>query len=58
VVTTTGNTVTFVSENYFKVANMTVKFASSVSGLTGASAVTLQNVNFELAKNVASVYKV
>ena len=56
--TTTGNTVTFASENYFKVANMTVKFADDVSGLTAASAVALQTVNFEIAKNVTSVYKV
>lgn len=56
--TTTGNTVAFASEEYFKVANMTIKFASSVSGLTAASAVDLQTVNFELTKNVASVYKV
>jgi len=56
--TTTGETVAFASENYFKVANMTVKFATDTAGLTAASAVALQTVNFELAKNVASVYKV
>jgi len=37
---------------------MTVKFADDISGLSGASAVALQTVNFELAKNVTSVYKV
>jgi len=56
--TTTWNTVAFASENYFKVANMTVKFADSVAWLTAASAVTLQTVNFEVAKNVESLYKV
>jgi len=56
--TTTWNTVAFTSENYFKVANMTVKFASNVAWLTAASSVDLQTVNFEIAKNVNSVYKV
>jgi len=56
--TTTGETVAFASENYFKVANMTVKFADDVSWLTAASSVDLQMVNFELSKNTTPIYKV
>ena len=56
--TTTGNTVAFTSENYFKVANMTVKFADNVAWLDSATAVDLQTVNFEIVKNAISVYKV
>jgi len=37
---------------------MTVKFADDVAGLTAASAVELQMVNFELAKNTTPIYKV
>jgi len=37
---------------------MTVKFADNVAGLTAAPTVDLQMVNFELAKNVTSIYKV
>ena len=56
--TTTWEVVSFVSENHFKVANMTVKFADTIAGLDWASEVTLQTVNFEIAKNVMSIYKV
>ena len=56
--TTTGETVSFTSEDYFKVANMTIKFADDVDWLDVASTVDLQTVNFEIAKNVTSIYKV
>ena len=54
--TTTGETVAFASEDYFKVADMTVKFATDTAWLTAASAVELQNINFEVSKNVTSVF--
>ena len=56
--TTTWETVTFNSEDYFKVANMTIKFADNIAWLNAASTVDLQTVNFEIAKNVTSIYKV
>jgi len=54
--TTTGKTVSFATENNFKVANMSVKFASDIAWLWAATAVCLQTLNFELVKNVMSIF--
>jgi len=54
--TTTGKTVAFTAEDYFKVADMTVKFATDTAWLTAAPAVALQNINFEVSKNVVPIY--
>ena len=56
VTTTTWKSVSFVSENNFKIANMTVKFATNIAWLWAATWVCLQSVNFELAKNVMSIF--
>ncbi len=54
---TTGNTPTFVTlDEPFLVSNMCVKFASTVAGLTGATPVPVQSVNFEIAKNLNQIY--
>jgi hypothetical protein len=34
---------------------MTVKFADNIAGLTRASAVPMQSLNFEVAKNVMDI---
>lgn len=52
---TTWKTVSFASEKPFKISWMEIKFADNVAGLTGASAIKLQSLNFEVSKNVIDV---
>ena len=55
---TTGKTASYTNENYFKVANMHVKFADSVTNLDSATDTVLQNINLSFNKNVMQLYKV
>lgn len=54
---TSGKTVAFQDEQPFLIANMTVKFASDISGLDAASAVWVNSVNLSIAKNVLDITK-
>lgn len=54
---TSGKTVSFISEQPFLVSNMTVKFADSVAGLDAATAVGVNSFNFSVAKNVLDITK-
>lgn len=53
--TTTWKTVSYVTENPFKVCWMSVKFANDIAWLTGASETKVTTLNFEIAKNVMEV---
>jgi hypothetical protein len=57
---TTGNTPSFLTgtnDEIFKVCKTTVKFATNIAGLSGASAIELQSFNFEIAKNLFRTWK-
>lgn len=54
---TSGNTPSFLSgDEDFLVSNVHVKFASAVSGLSGASRVPVQNINFTIEKNLNQIF--
>ena len=52
---TSGETVTYSSEEPFKVSGMALKFADDISGLGAASEVKVKSFNFSIAKNVVDV---
>lgn len=52
---TTWKTAVFTQEECLRVANMTVKFASNIAWLSGATATKLTSLNLEFAKNVIDI---
>lgn len=49
---TASDTATYTSENLFTAKHVTVKYASTVSGLTGATALPLKSVQLKLARKL------
>ncbi|MDQ0672937.1 hypothetical protein QFZ36_000498 [Pseudarthrobacter siccitolerans] len=54
--TSAGNTVAYVAENEFKAKHISVKLASTVAGLSGATAISLKDVKFNVSKNAEPWY--
>lgn len=45
------------ADEAFRASKVTIKTASDISGLSGASAVPMQNIKFTIAKNINPVFK-
>ncbi|OAE01859.1 phage tail tube protein [Arthrobacter sp. OY3WO11] len=54
--TSAGNTVAYVAENEFKAKHISVKLASTVAGLAGATPIVLKDVKFKVSKNAEGWY--
>lgn len=55
--TSSPSFLTGTADEAFRASKVTVKLASDISGLGAASAITLQNIKFSIAKNLNPVFK-